>query len=276
MSLRLALALVLALCLRAVPALAQDVWILGEVHDNPAHHAEQAARVAAIQPRALVFEMLTPEQAARVTPELIADPDAMAGALGWAAAGWPDFSMYHPIFAAAPGAAIYGAHVPREAARAVLEHGPAAYFGEGAAAYGLTEPLPPEEQAAREALQRAAHCDALPKDVLPGMVAVQRLRDAVLARATITAWAETGGPVVVITGNGHARRDRGVPAYLARAAPDLEVFVLGQTEDGAPLPGGFDEVLSAPAVARPDPCAALPRAGRARAVRPLASVGPRG
>ncbi len=89
------------------------------------------------------------------------------------------------------------------------------------------------------------------------MVAVQRLRDAVLARAVVVAMAGTGGPVAVITGNGHARHDWGVPAFLARVAPDLEVFVLGQTEDGAPLQGGFDEVRSAPAVARPDPCAAF-------------------
>jgi uncharacterized iron-regulated protein len=89
------------------------------------------------------------------------------------------------------------------------------------------------------------------------MVAVQRLRDAVLARAVVQAMAETGGPVAVITGNGHARRDWGVPAYLSRVAPEWEVFVLGQTEAGAPLAGGFDAVLSAPAVDRPDPCAAF-------------------
>lgn len=253
MTLRLAL----GLCLAALPAAAQDIVILGEVHDNPAHHAEQAARVAALKPRALVFEMLTPDQAARLTPDLIADPEAMAEALGWASSGWPDFAMYHPIFAAAPEAAIFGALVPREAARAVLEGGLAESFGDGADAYGLTEPLPEAEQAAREALQLAAHCDALPEEMLPGMVAVQRLRDAVLARAVIRAMEETGGPVAVITGNGHARRDWGVPSYLARVAPDLEVFVLGQTEEGAPLQGGFDEVVSAPAVARPDPCAAF-------------------
>lgn len=261
MSLRPArsLALALAFCVIALPAtaIAQDVVILGEVHDNPAHHAEQAARVAALKPRALVFEMLTPDQAARVTPDLIADPEAMAGALGWDESGWPDFAMYHPIFAAAPEAAIHGALVPREVARAVFETGPADAFGADAAAYGLSGPLPPEEQAAREALQLAAHCDALPEEMLPGMVAVQRLRDATLARAVVAAMAETGGPVAVITGNGHARRDWGVPAYLARVAPDLDVFVLGQTEDGAPLQGGFDAVLSAPAVARPDPCAAF-------------------
>ncbi len=255
MSMRLALALVL--CVTALPAPAQDVVILGEVHDNPAHHAEQAARVAAMGPAAIVFEMLTPQQAARITPDLIADPDAMERALGWAESGWPDFAMYHPIFSAAPEAAIHGALVPRDAARAALEDGPARIFGEDATAYGLTEPLPHEEQSAREALQLAAHCDALPTEMLPGMVAVQRLRDATLARAAVRAMAESGGPVAVITGNGHARRDWGVPAFLARVAPDLEVFVLGQTEDDAPLEGGFDEVLSAPAVARPDPCAAF-------------------
>jgi uncharacterized iron-regulated protein len=33
--------------------------------------------------------------------------------------------------------------------------------------------------------------------------------------------AATGGPVVVITGTGHARRDLGAPAKLALAAPRI-------------------------------------------------------
>lgn len=253
MSLRLAF----GFCLAALPAAAQDVWILGEVHDNPAHHAVQADRVADIAPRALVFEMLTEAQAERVTPALIADRQAMAGALEWETSGWPDFAMYHPIFAAAPEAAIYGAQVPRQSARAVFDGGLAGSFGDGAADYGLTEPLPAAEQAAREARQMAAHCDALPEEMLPGMVAVQSLRDAVLARTIVRAMDETGGPVAVITGNGHARRDWGVPAVLAEVAPNLDVWVLGQTEDDRPLEGGFDMVKSAPAADRPDPCAAF-------------------
>ena len=96
-------------------------------------------------------------------------------------------------------------------------------------------------------------CEAM----LPGMVRVQRLRDAMLARAALRAMAETGGPVVVITGNGHARRDWGMPAVLARVAPELALHVIGQTEDGLPLPGGFDELLSSPAPVRDDPCKAL-------------------
>ena len=250
------LALSLSLGL-ASPVIAQDVVILGEVHDNPAHHAAQATRVTEVQPKAIVFEMLTAEQAARVTPELRADAAALEAALGWAESGWPDFSMYYPIFAAAPAAAIYGAQVPREAARAALSEGPAASFGAEAARYGLDRDLPPEEQAARETLQKEAHCNALPPEMLPGMVAIQRLRDAVLARATMEALEATGGPVAGITGNGHARRDWGVPAYLDKVAPDLDIWVLGQTEDDSPLHGGFDLVTSAPAVERPDPCAAF-------------------
>ncbi|GAW36637.1 hypothetical protein RA2_03711 [Roseovarius sp. A-2] len=255
MSLR-ALALTVTLC-AAGPVASQDVAILGEVHDNPDHHAEQAAQVARLQPAAIVFEMLTEDQAARATPGLRGDAAALAEALDWADSGWPDFTMYHPIFTAAPEAVIYGALVPRDAARAVFDSGPSEAFGPEAARYGLDRDLDPEEQATREAMQMAAHCDALPEEMLPGMVAVQRLRDAVLARAVVQAVDETGGPVVVITGNGHARRDWGVPAVLDKIAPDLDIWVLGQTEDNRPLEGGFDAIKSAPAAPRPDPCAAF-------------------
>ncbi|KZY47675.1 hypothetical protein A3731_07615 [Roseovarius sp. HI0049] len=238
-------------------ASAQDISVLGEVHDNPAHHAAQAERVAAIAPAAIVFEMLTPEQAARVTPELRGDAEALAKALDWADSGWPDFAMYYPIFAAAPDARIYGAGVGREEARAAMEGGFDGPMGGEAARFGLDQPLPERQQTAREALQMEAHCNAIPEDMLPGMVRIQRLRDAMLARMALQAYRETGGPVVVITGNGHARRDWGMPALLARAAPELDLHVVGQTENDMPLVGGFDEVLSAPPAQRDDPCEAF-------------------
>ena len=238
-------------------ASAQDISVLGEVHDNPAHHAAQAERVAAIAPAALVFEMLTPEQAARVTPDLRDDPEALARALDWDNSGWPDFAMYYPIFAAAPAARVYGAGVGRDEARAAMEGGFDGPMGGEAARFGLDQPLPEHQQEAREALQMEAHCNAIPEEMLPGMVRIQRLRDAMLARTALLAHEETGGPVVVITGNGHARRDWGMPALLALAAPELDLHVVGQTENEMPLVGGFDEVLSAPPAQRDDPCAAF-------------------
>jgi len=161
--------------------------------------------------------------------------------------------MYYPIFQASD-APVYGAMVPRAAARAAMEVGASVAFGADAARFGLTVPLADEEQAAREAGQMAAHCDALPPEMLPTMVQIQRLRDASLARAVLSAIEETGGPVVVITGNGHARKDWGVPSFLRRMEPGLRVFVLGQSEDGF-SEGTFDAVLDAPAVEREDPCA---------------------
>ena len=231
-----------------------DVVVLGEVHDNPIHHEHQARAVAALAPKALVFEMLPP---GGVMPETHTDAADLASALGWNATGWPDFSMYYPIFTAAPYARVYGAEVGRDQARQAFKGGIAAIFGPDAAAYGLTTPLPAADQSAREAEQAEAHCNALPPDLLPGMVNVQRLRDASLARAALQALADTGGPVAVITGTGHARRDQGLPAALALAAPDTKVLSIGQFEE-APEPGApYDLWLTTAPHPREDPCKAF-------------------
>ncbi|MCK0149987.1 ChaN family lipoprotein [Marivita sp. S6314] len=235
-----------------------DVVFLGELHDNPGHHARQADYVVALQPTALVFEMLTQAQANLVTPDLVADEVALEAALGWADSGWPDFSMYYPIFAAAPEAAVFGAAVPRETAKGVMETGVVAAFRGDGARYGLTTPLPEDQQATREALQLSAHCDAMPQEMLPLMVDIQRLRDAELAYSAVQAFEAYGGPVVVITGNGHARLDWGAPVYLMEAAPGVRIAALGQAEDGAGAPlGAFDLVETSPPADRGDPCEAF-------------------
>lgn len=262
------IALAIALC--ASPAFASsvpeglvggDVIFLGETHDNPDHHARQAEWSAALGAKALVFEMLTVNQAAAISPDLRGDEAALAEVLDWDGSGWPDFAMYYPIFAAVPEAGIYGAAVPRGEARAAMAEGVATWFGaEEATRFGLDQPLSEDEQAAREEMQMRAHCDALPEELLPAMVDVQRLRDAIIARAAAQALVETGGPVVVITGNGHARADRGAPVYLTHAMPEIDIRTLGQSEDGA-LDGAFDATADSPGVERDDPCAAFAKDG---------------
>ena len=233
-----------------------DVVILGEVHDNRMHHANQATAVAVFAPKALVFEMLTPDQAARV-PKDWSDSVALEAALGWNASGWPDFTLYYPIFAAAPAARIYGADLPAGAAKKAVTSGAAAGFGPDAAVYGLTQPLDPDDQSDRQTEQAEAHCNALPANLLPGMVQVQRLRDAALARAVVQAMAETGGPVVVITGVGHARTDTGMPVPLRLAAPDLRILSIGQFEAIPDVTPPYDYWLITPPQPRTDPCLAF-------------------
>lgn len=236
-----------------------QVYLLGEVHDNAQHHLNQARAVTALRPKALVFEMLTQDQASQATADLRGDPAALADALGWDGSGWPEFALYFPIFAAAPEAAIYGAALPRDQVRRAVSDGAAAVFGEGAERFGLTDLLPKAEQSAREDGQARAHCDALPPSLLPGMVEAQRLRDAAFARTALRALAETGGPVAVITGTGHVRKDWGMPAALGRAAPDVAVLSLGQIEAGGVVAPDqpYDLWIVTPPTPRPDPCAAL-------------------
>lgn len=234
-----------------------DTAVLGEVHDNAVHHQRQAALLAELHPKAVVWEMITAEQAADLDPEMLADAKQVAQALDWAQSGWPEFSLYAPVFAAAKGARQYGALVPRAEASRALEQGVVSYFGtEAAERFGLDQPLSAAEQAAREADQLASHCNAMPEEMLPVLVDIQRLRDASLAAAADRALTETGGPVAVITGNGHARTDRGLAVYLAKARPKVRVRSLGQSEDGQ-ISGTFDLVLDAPAAERADPCLAF-------------------
>lgn len=233
-----------------------NVVILGEVHDNPLHHHNQALAVSAIRPSALVLEMLTAEQAARI-PDDQTDAQVVARATGWEGSGWPDFAFYHPILMAAPNTRIYGAGVVREEARRVLSEDLADVFGDDAALFGLTQALAPADQRRREDEQAAAHCDALPGSLLPGMVAAQRLRDAVMAQTALRALDETGGPVVIIAGSGHARTDIGIPAMLRFAAAEVSVLSIGQLEAPPGPQPRFDLWIVTPPPARADPCAAF-------------------
>lgn len=234
-----------------------DVVIVGEIHDNPTHHENQALVAAALSPRAIVFEMFGPDAALAATPETRRNPDALAEALDWSERGWPDFAFYYPIFVAAPDAAIFGGALPRASVRRAVEEGAAAVMGGSASLFGLEAHLDDEEQEIRNTLQREAHCNALPEDILPGMVEAQRLRDASLARAVIAAMNETGPPVLVITGNGHARRDWGIPRMLNRADPDLTVLSIGQFETPPEDPSPFDLWLVTTPAERGDPCEAF-------------------
>jgi uncharacterized iron-regulated protein len=258
---------VLALMLAAAPVAAEqidadrldslpaaDVIWLGEVHDHPLHHIHQARSVTAIAPRALVLEMLTQAQV-DATPQARSEV-ALRDAWDWDASGWPDFAMYWPVINAAADVALYAAALPREEARAAYGADPAAVFGPDAARFGLNQPFGPDVQAAQIALQDDAHCNAMPAEMLPAMVDIQRLRDARLAQAALRALEETGGPVVVIAGTGHLGRDIAAPAMLAQAAPDLRQIVVGQFESDPGAPPMDYWIVTDPHP-RPDPCAAF-------------------
>lgn len=260
-----------------VEALAQaDLVILGEHHDNADAHRWQAALVAELDAArgvtGLAFEMFGPdrEEAANAKRAAGAPVASLEPVLGWE--NWPDFAMYAPIFEAAPRARLTGGALPRGD---LMRLAGAPEDWPGAERFGVTRPLPEAEQTQREAEQAAAHCDMLPEEMLPAMVSVQQLRDASFAEALLRARrdeGEGGGAAVLITGNGHARVDRGAPRMLRRAAPGMLTLSVGILEltpaearrryaalfDTAPP---YDFVIFTPSVDRGDPCEAFRQQG---------------
>lgn len=233
-----------------------SVVIMGEAHDNALHHNNQGGWIERMRPAAVVFEMLPSDLGAIATEQAGAPADQLAEVLRWEARGWGDFALYAPVFDAAAGALIVGGEAPQEMVAAAANVGAWAAYG-AEDPFDLSAKLAPAQLDARIDLQKDAHCGKLPEEMLPGMVEAQRLRDAWLAQAVLDAMKATGGPVAVITGNGHARSDWGVPALIEAARPELTVTTIGQlSEPDSSAPYDY-VVVTAPAARDSDPCETL-------------------
>ena len=242
-----------------------QIVVLGEVHDNRIHHARQARLVRQLHPRGIAFEMVpgASEEGVQVFLAQGGARGEIGPAIGWDRMGWPDWKVYAPIFEAAPDAYIAGGGTLRSEIRVAIEDGAASAYGAGARDLGLDRPLASALQMEIEDEMIAAHCNKLPRPVAAGMVEGQRLRDARFAAAALRALAAGGGErAVLITGNGHARKDRGVPAYLRLTRPEVTVLSVGmiELEPGAD-PGSaarglpFDYIWLSDPAKREDPCA---------------------
>ncbi|WP_224249713.1 ChaN family lipoprotein [Hyalangium gracile] len=251
--------------------------LLGERHDNADHHLLQASLVRALagsgRRPALAFEMLDVEQQATVDAALAREPgnaDAIAQAVDWAHSGWPDWALYRPIFAAGleRGLPIVAANLSRAQGKALAMQGTSALPAELVTRLGLDTPLPEDVSRAMRSELFQAHCGAMPETHMEPMVQVQRARDAQMAERLRAS--DTGDGAILITGAGHARTDRGVPAHLARGAGGATVRSVGFVEVSADKrePGDyveadgtgrlpFDYVWFTPAAEREDLCAKL-------------------
>lgn len=243
-----------------------DVIVLGEVHDNPQHHAIQARLVSRLSPAGLAVEMIpsASEEGVGVFLNQGGRYGDIGPAVGWDRLGWPDWALYRPIFQAAEGAVVTGGALASRRIRQALDDGAeaaAAAAADPVLVRALSNGLPEKNRKAMEAEMIAAHCNKLPLSVARTMVEAQRLRDASFAAAVLRARRD-GGPVVLITGTGHARADHGVPLYLARLAPELKVMSVGFLESEQPSVEAaagqpFDAIVVTLPALRDDPCLAF-------------------
>jgi uncharacterized iron-regulated protein len=218
------------------------VVLLGEVHDNPAQHAlrAQALRklVASGARPAIAFEQFDREaQDAidRARRERPGDVDYLI-AQGKGAPSWK-WALYKPFLALALeyDLPIVAANLGRAEAMKVAT-------GPGAS------DAPAALVRAQEDAVRSGHCDLLPPDAVPGMARAQIARDRTLA-AAIVPYAGRG--VVLLTGNGHARKDMGVPHWLAVQSTSIGLLEDEENTDA------FDYYALTARAERTDPCEEL-------------------
>ena len=239
--------------------------LLGEAHDNPAHHALRARLLGVLaQGTDVYFEQfdLPRDAALREAQRAGAGADALASAgrmdPSWR---WP---LYRPLVEAALAAKLPvraanlpGADARRIAAAGVLAPGDAA-LADALAHSGWSGAL---EQALRAEIIES-HCKALPERAAPAMALAQRARDAAMALALAAA----PGNAALLAGNGHIRRDLGLPRYLPQGAVVLSVAFLEIREDeidpqayarGAANAPEYDFIWFTDRQPRADPCEAF-------------------
>jgi uncharacterized iron-regulated protein len=254
---------------RRIAARARDVQIvyLGESHDNPYHHMDQARVLEAMltggaRP-ALAFEMLAQDQQPAVDEAMRdgADPAAVGKRLAWVDRGWPDFEMYRPLFDQArryrlPVVAI---DLDQQTVRRIAKEGLGSLPANERSR--LVSRLAPDADRERGIARdiEAAHCGLLPLVAVPGMVDAWHARNVTMARRIVQA-LEQAPQVVVIVGRGH-QAPGGLADQVGALRPGARQLIVELVEAGSEEPGratpGNHIVWPRPPVERPDPCAPL-------------------
>lgn len=224
------------------------VLLLGEQHDAPEHQALQRDVVLTLARReqlaAVVMEMI---EQGRSTQGLSSDADEarVRETLGWTEqSGWP-WPVYGPVVMAAvrSGAPVIGGNLPRAQMRGAMGN---------ASLDGLVSDGVLQRQ--RDGI-RDSHCALLPEGQIAPMTRVQLARDQAMARTAEQA-VIPGKTVVLVAGNGHVRRDLGVPLHLPTSVGHKVVMAqAGTSTEASAAPA--DTVWATPALPPRDHCAEL-------------------
>jgi uncharacterized iron-regulated protein len=211
--------------------------LLGEQHLNPDHHELQGRIIRALVRRerlpAVVMEMLDTSDSDAIHACLDAgrcSARALARAVDWDASGWGDWRLYEPVLSAALSNDLppAPASLPAADVRASARTGELSIPQADLRRLGLEEPLDAGLRTAMADDIRESHCGYAPEEMLDGMVAAQRLRDAHMAESMLMAGPL--GRAVLIAGLEHVRTDRGVRVRLRAEAGDDRALSVGFLE----------------------------------------------
>ncbi|MGE0349376.1 ChaN family lipoprotein [Hydrogenophaga sp.] len=224
------------------------VLMLGEQHDAPEHQVLQreVVQLLAAQGKlaALIMEMV---EQGHDTLDLPRDANEarVREALAWSErGGWP-WPTYGPVVMAAVrnGVPVIGGNLPRARMRDAMGNGALDdLVGEGVL------------RRQRDGI-RDSHCGLLPEGQITPMTRIQLARDQALAQ-TVAKAVTPGKTVLLVAGNGHVRRDLGVPLHLPSSLAHKVVMAqAGAAADSDAPPA--DTVWVTPALPPRDHCTEL-------------------
>ena len=242
--------------------------LFGEVHDNDVLHQKRlqhvSAAIAAGARPAFVFEQFDREQqsaidAARLERPRDAEYLIAKGSPGKSSWNW---AFYRPLIQLAldNDLPIIAANLSRRDAMKVAQSDFAnsgAFSAAELKALRLDQPIPQNVTAVQSQEIVDGHCNLLPAESVPAMANAQLARDAVIANV-LAPFADRG--VMLFAGNGHARKDIGVGAWLPTTTMVLTVGMLesaSPTAETVQSDERFDVIEYAAAAPRDDPCVAL-------------------
>ena len=190
--------------------------LLGETHDNLSHHEHQAAIIADLHRASanvsVHFEMINLQQSSVLEQQRQLSTNRLIELLQEKNSGWDYDGMYRVIFEQTmqAGFTMFSANLGRKELMAMTSLDAAELeepFRSVLQEVTLTADM--QKEMSKEIV--VAHCDALPEDMVAPMIMAQQLRDIALSQSLQQGNADIR---VLITGNGHARHDRGVSLYL--------------------------------------------------------------
>lgn len=214
--------------------------LLGEKHDNPDHHRIRAE---------LIREILQSEPVVAVLEHIdkVYDQQDLKGvsidefpdAIEWNKSGWPDWSIYRPLFEELINPRVSIVPGGLKLRGGLNEH--AGLIKQ----YQLDQAHPPVLASKRRNELRTSHCNLMPENSIDKLLVFQQLRDVIMAQSLV--YAEGESKRLLLAGNGHVRTDWGVPYFIKTLKSEEQIVSVGFIEviSDAVVPDEYAEYLFA-------------------------------
>ena len=200
-----------------------DILLLGEIHDNLFQHRARADLISRMQNKefAIVSEHLVSGSEITYSGRLLEDLETIGfNKKAWS---WPVHEVLYKKFEEF-NLPVFGGDLSKKDINNI-------YKGRGLSQSDTLTPIIKRSDLDSQSKDKLlndlveGHCGVVEEDLLSFMYKVQRHRDASMAYI-----ASKVAPAIVIAGNGHVRRDYGVPQILKKMNPNSNIISIAFLE----------------------------------------------